>query len=335
MLTINPPEPVSFKLLPISKSVGTYTFRIKVCLLITLCVTLAYMPEVPANSLQKHAVTDLVIGQLRELGEMNPGTSDDQDHVFRQKLETIINRSKVVEYTGGLGENSDLFQLLDKDGNPIPILVKVVKGDRQEDADRIEKTHTRYIELLGPEFVEDITRVTITNRQILSNYPQNKRIEAFVQDLRALDGKKSLFQFLLENNPKSISPNRKRQTALFLERVLDAYVKGYAADLGAFPWSPSDELENDIRANVLIDTEGISLIDSGLIIEVADDNRWKGYFSDLKTACLLFSGTITPSEAYERTNRLFSQQFNYQVDDLQVETLNSEVDALKESIKSI
>lgn len=266
------------------------------------------MIETLSGNLQRHDVTDLVLKKLRSFSQLNPKTKSSEnptqkrEQAFRQKLEKIVNQSRVAEFKEGEGSNLDLFQLLDENCQKRPILVKVIKPERQEQANDMESAHKLHVDLLGEEFVEDMTRVSITNIEILKKYntgnKEVKSLEAFVQDLRGTEQKRGLFSFLLTTDLSKISPELKGKLKIFFERILDAYIKGYGFELDIFPLTEPEISDSEKRAGIIIDNEGITFIDTNLIYKVSESNDWKIDFNDLRRAIRIFTGEINPKKIF-------------------------------------
>lgn len=299
------------------------------------------MLETVPPPIQRHDVTDLLLRKLARFNRLNPKIQPGENptlkrnKVYAKKIQSIVNQSNIVEFYDGKGENVDLFQLSDKKKQKLPILVKIVKPDRQDDADRVESTHKLCVDLLGPEFVEDATRITVINKQILLTYKNGKyknreRLEGFVQDLRGLDHKESLYKYLLGHDYTLIPQNQRFKIKLFFEKVIEAFQKGYAIDLGVFPESLSDMEETDFRANLLIDLEGVSIIDTGVIFKIPGDSMWKLYFQDLQIACQLFAGKINQQQAFEA-----ERNSSKNLDKMNIQTLKTGLKQLTDLLETI
>lgn len=269
------------------------------------------MSENINQPIRRSHVTDLVVDSLNSYDQLNPpiqisgDSSKERNDAFRYQLESTVNQSKVIRYTSGNSFNSAIFQLADKQEKPIPILLKVINPDKQNQVDDMEKAHQLHVDLLGAEFVEDMTRVTVTNEDILNHFraetgqSQISSIEAFAQDLRGLDKKQSLFQYLLEHRASDTSPKLRGNIKLFLERLVDGYGKGYSFDVGIFPDEQtifSSVEGNEKFANILVDDEGVTFIDSGLLRKFSEDKLWHHGFYDIKLACQLFTGDLKPED---------------------------------------
>lgn len=267
------------------------------------------MLEVDLGFKQRHNVTGLVKDGLKNYSQLNPkikygeNPALKRDEVFRRRLEKIINRSEVVGFDEGSGANTIIFQLLGNDRQKIPILVKVIERELQGDIKQMESSHQLHRKLLGAEFVEDMTRVTITNKKILTNekvihkYRNGDKkiesVEAFVQDRRGLDKKQGLFRFLLKNDLSSISPKLKSKLRTFFGKILDAYLNGYGFEFDIFPYNLSEVTKTDISAGILVDDEGVGFIDSTFIYKISESDDWIGDFMELRSIIRIFTNEVS------------------------------------------
>ncbi|PIZ66077.1 hypothetical protein COU87_03875 [Candidatus Roizmanbacteria bacterium CG10_big_fil_rev_8_21_14_0_10_39_12] len=304
------------------------------------------MSENIDQPIRRSHVTDLVVDSLNSYDQLNPpiqisgDSSKERNDAFRYQLESTVNQSKIIRYTSGNSFNSAIFQLADKQENPIPILLKVINPDKQNQVDDMEKAHQLHVDLLGAEFVEDMTRVTVTNEAILNHFrtetsqSQMSSIEAFAQDLRGLDKKQSLFQYLLEHRGSDTSPKLRGNIKLFLERLVDGYGKGYSFDIGIFPDGQtifSSVEGNEKFANILVDDEGVTFIDSGLLRKFSEDKLWHYGFYDIKLACQLFTGDLKPEDIPVLSERAKKSDAAEKIKD----NIAEEVSKLKASLENM
>jgi len=233
--------------------------------------------------LRKTETGDFVLSKIKSYDELKRSTKEGGGEAFNLLLERIINdQVEIKPYFED--QKPFLFKCLDMEGNELPFVMKApFPPDTSKAADGVEKSHRKHVELLGHEFVEDMTRITIKKPQMVEGILQRfeesgsrasarpETVDVFIQDLRGIEGKlPNLWAYIVKNR-NNMKPEMKRILITFFERMQGGMKKGYVFDMGEFPDREftSDEEERLFqgkKSNVIVDAEGPSFIDSGSIM---------------------------------------------------------------------
>lgn len=243
---------------------------------------------------RKFAQTDAVIKTVGLFKDLHAPTFKKGETKYKKALESyIINTAKKSEIRDRPPNRSfdgnfiDLLKLYDEHDQLLPIVLKVPDIYRYpESIKAIQASHNKHVELLGPEFVEDMTLIEITDPTLLAKLRENadrykpygavqypEKVFAFVQDLRKQKWDIGLFDYIIQNY-QNMNPALRNKIADFLTRLSNSMRNGYVFDLKStmyticFPEntrslsSPKTNLEAN-ESNIIVDEEGPTFIDSG------------------------------------------------------------------------
>jgi len=134
-------------------------------------------------------------------------------------------------------------KLYDEGNQLLPIVLKLPNPYYSpKHARSMERVHQKHVELLGPEFVEDMTLISITNPKLLQvikkQYEPLKlpifefppKVKCFCQDLRGKNGYDCLFSYIVHNY-ETMSPRLKEDILEVLNRLEQATNGGYHFDI--------------------------------------------------------------------------------------------------------
>lgn len=259
-------------------------------------------------------ITDYVIKRSHSYDDLNAGALGEGENKYREILEKQVNSSTRWEPFAKAEQYPNLFQGYDDQGRELQFILKIVRPS--ENAADIEEVHKKHVQLLGPEFVEDMTRIKITNPNLVKQikeraalwkgffpqYPESQtEFEAFVQDKRSKTEGQNLWIYIIDHR-SDMPPAMRTKILTFLQRVIAGIEQGYVFDLDIFPNRlPTGDSKREEWNNAVVDKEGPAIIDSGSIWTIKQKQPFaKEIVLSAQVATSLLKDEVSLEEAFEK-----------------------------------
>lgn len=232
---------------------------------------------------EQNEITDYVLTNIDHYDNLNAPDKTGGEEKFKTELERLLNRDDVAIKP----INSKIFGV-EQNSTTLPFIIKVPSFEASENPESAAKdcleSNKKHIELLGSEFVEEMSLVRITNPKsveaikttlsggmnefILSPETVDKikemsSFDVFAQDRRDVQNGVGVWEYIIRNY-NTMEPEMKTRLTTLLERLREAANQGYVFDLPAFPTSDK-QMKRMNWDNLIVDREGPTFLDSSTI----------------------------------------------------------------------
>lgn len=279
---------------------------------------------------EHHEITDYVLKNIDGYEKLNAPDKKQGEEKFKVELENLLNSDDIDIQP----INSKIFGCEQK-GVIIPFIIKAPSfesNDNPEDSARIcFESNKKHTELLGAEFVEEMSPVRITNPksvdaikanlstgmnefilqpEALDKIKQMTYFDVFAQDRRDIENGICIWEYITRNYD-SMEPKMKTKLITLMERLRDAANQGYIFDLPVFPTSEKP-ITGKNWDNLIVDNEGPTFLDSSTIWkdETGEKIEPKIIALGAQISIDLLNKKVNPKEAYktmaEETKRIYT-----------------------------
>lgn len=266
---------------------------------------------------EQNEVTDSVIANVDKYDILNAPNRDMGEEKFKIELEKLLNRDD-IDFKP---LNRKVFECRQGD-TVLPFIIKCPSLGNGGTAEDNLADSKKYIELLGKEFVEEMSPVTITNpksvttikemltggmdafflsEDVIQTIKDSPTIDVFVQNRRDVQNGVCVWDYVVQNY-ETMNPEMRIKLTTLLERVRDASNQGYVIDLPEFP-KTSTPITGNARNwdGLMVDGKGPTIIDSSSLIKFEPGEQIQPKLNALGSQIaldLLNKRTTTPEEAY-------------------------------------
>lgn len=267
---------------------------------------------------EQNEITDYVLTNIDSYEKLNTPNKIMGEEKFKTELENLLNRDDVNIKP----INSKIFGC-EQNGTTLPFIVKAPSFESNENPEDSAKSclesNKKHIELLGAEFVEEISPIRITNPksveaiktslttgmnefilppETIDKIKEMSSYDVFAQDRRDVQNGVCIWEYIIRNYD-TMEPEMKTGLTTLIERLRDSANQGYVFDLPTFPTSDKPMTQKNWD-NLIVDREGPTFIDSSTIWKYQPGEKIESGLIALgaQISLDLLNKKTTPEEAY-------------------------------------
>lgn len=267
---------------------------------------------------EQNEITDYVLTNIDSYEKLNAPNKIVGEEKFKTELENLLNRHDVDIKP----INSKIFGC-EQNGTTLPFIVKAPSFESNENPEDSAKSclesNKKHIELLGAEFVEEMSPISITNPksveaikttltsgmnefilppETIDKIKTMSSFDVFAQDRRDIQNGVCVWEYITRNY-NTMEPEMRTRLTTLLERLREAANQGYVFDFPTFPTSDKPMTQKNWD-NLIVDREGPTFLDSSTIWKYQPREKIESGLIALgaQISLDLLNKKTTPEEAY-------------------------------------